>query len=468
MEEDKKKEKDKNKNKRINIKESELSVDSGENAEVVDDCKVEDLSNGVDAVDLKDVDAVKKVKVEDKASGQKSYTEEVKRAYEYRKNGYNIKDSSLAFLLGGFCSPILAVLAVSIIFSIASALSGMEYATLVKTRPYDIIAMLCAEIGFAIYFIILQFSKPKRVALRTPELSSAYIASLEKRKFKDCVGFSFKKFDWLVCAVVVLLAITMSLLCAQFIDVVNYGLNSIGYTKDSSLPFKIDSVGEMILGLVTMALIPAICEEFLFRGVVLGGLLNGAKTKKARILCVLLSALIFALIHQSALQLVYPFIMGCVFGFVYMYTGNLIYSIILHFVSNGLVIVINFINNASGATASAITYNASFILGSIALLILALGLAFGGILLIKCIYKNKSQFVQDERQINAYANYLKVQEIVNAENIDESSAEIKVKEEAEKFVSAKSVLIGKIVICCGLAFGVIVIVADLISTIISA
>lgn len=402
----------------------------------------------------------------DKNNKERNFSNEVKRAYAYRKNGYNLKDSSLAFLIGGFCSPLIAVLAISILFAIVSAFSGMGYATLIKTRPYDIIAMLCAEIGFAVYFLIIQFKRPSNIWKPLMSTNAKNYEQNQKRKFSDCVGISFKKFDFLTCAVVVLLGIVMSLLCAQFIDIVNYGLHSIGYTKDSSLPFQIDSVGEMILGLLTMALIPAICEEFLFRGIVLGGLLNGAKNKKAKILCVVLSALMFALIHQSALQLVYPFIMGCVFGLVYMYTGNLIYSIILHFVSNGVVVVANYINSVNGVTSTAITYNASFILGAVALLVLALALALGGVFLIKLISKNKSQFMQNERELNDYANYVKSQEVANIDVEDDAKRQIEINEKIENEINSKSTLIGKIILYCGFAFGVIMIIADLITTII--
>ena len=401
----------------------------------------------------------------EKAKKDCNFSNEVKRAYEYRKNGYTIKDSALAFLVGGFCSPLIAVLAISILFAIVSSISGMEYATLIKTRPYDIIAMLCAEIGFAVYFLIIQFKKPSNLLKSLTPASTKNYTQMQKRKFSNCIGLSFKKFDFLICALVVLIAIVMSLLCAQFIELVNYGLHSIGYTKDSSLPFSIDSVDSMLLGLLTMALIPAVCEEFLFRGVVLGGLLNGAKTKKARILCVVLSALMFAFIHQSALQFIYPFIMGCVFGLVYMYTGNLLYSIILHFVSNGVVVVANYINSINGVTSTAINFNASFVLGAIALLILALVLSIGGILLIKFICKNKSQFVQNEKEINEYANHIKKQEVMQFENEEEGKKQMEINEKIENTINEKTSLIGKIVLYSGFAFGFVIIVIDLLTTI---
>lgn len=365
----------------------------------------------------------------------------IKRAYEYRKNGYSLKDASLGYLVGGFLSPVIAILVILVVISFFSAISGIDYDTLLKTRPFDIIILLGAEIGFIAYFLYtLFFSK-------------------RKKRFKSRLGFSFKKFDWLICVVVIILAIAMSVLTAQFISVINHALASIGYVRESSLPFAIDSVGNMLLGLVVMALIPAICEEFLFRGVVLGGMLSVAKTNKAKIICVVLSALLFALVHQTALQLIYPFIMGLVFGFIYLYTNNLLYGMILHFVGNGFVVVANYYNYVKGFTAVEVTYNLSYVLGALALLIIALALAFGAILLIKFIMKNKSPFLVEEKKIDE----VEVEEINNS--LDENQvAQYSQNKNVEKIIKDKDEKMGKIIMLVGLLFGVFMLVVDLLTS----
>ncbi len=50
--------------------------------------------------------------------------------------------------------------------------------------------------------------------------------------------------------------------------------------------------------------------------------------------CVLLSGLIFGLLHQNLYQFFYAFALGCVFAYVYIRTGRLRYSVILHMLIN--------------------------------------------------------------------------------------------------------------------------------------
>ncbi|MGN1227046.1 MAG: lysostaphin resistance A-like protein [Christensenellales bacterium] len=366
----------------------------------------------------------------------------LKRAYEYRKRGFNYKDSALSFLIGGYFSPLIVVFVLSFLLVIVSTVSGIDYQTLTTTRPFDILILLCAEFGFLAYYLYVQFF------------------SKNKKQFGASVGFTFKKFDVVICLVVVAVAILMSVLTSNFISLVNEGLKSIGYMKDSSLPFAIDSVGNLILGLIVMALIPAICEEFLFRGVMLGGMLNSANTRKAKVICVVLSALFFALVHQSALQLVYPFIMGLVFGFVYLFTNNLLYSIILHFVSNGFVVVMNYIYYVNGVTQETITFDAGFILGAIGLLLIAIMLAVGGIALIKKRSAGKSVFMVDNEKIEAYEKVEALKE--NNENgVQESMNQQLI----DKVIKEKDYTIGKVTFIIGLVFGVGMILVDLLTTI---
>lgn len=367
----------------------------------------------------------------------------IEKACNYRKNGLDLKDSAKGIIFGGYLAPVIAVIILSTIFAMIITFSGMDYDTLIKTRPFDLLILLCAEFGFIGYFIY------------------SFFISKRKKKCSDCLRVSFKNFDFLICIVVIILAIVMSILTSQFIDVVNKGLNLIGYDKSSSLPFKIDSVGNLMLGLVVMAIIPAVCEELLFRGIILGGLLNTAKNNKQRIICVVISALIFALVHQSCLQLFYPFIMGLLFGFIYMYTHNLIYGMILHFASNGFVIASNYYYFVNNISESAITYNASYVLGSIGLLLIALALAFGAVLLIKYITKDKSPFIVDEEKIKLCESEKIVNDLTETD-VDEAVEDAKKEEEYKK----TQLQTGKTYMLIAGIVGILILIYDFVITIV--
>jgi len=78
------------------------------------------------------------------------------------------------------------------------------------------------------------------------------------------------------------------------------------------------------------ALIGPICEEIIFRGVILEGLAKKYDPTKALIF----SALIFGLIHLQPLQVIGAFFAGLILGWIYLKTQSLWVVIALHVINN--------------------------------------------------------------------------------------------------------------------------------------
>ena len=72
-----------------------------------------------------------------------------------------------------------------------------------------------------------------------------------------------------------------------------------------------------------------IFEEIMFRYGVIGYCRRWGEWN-----AIVVSALIFGLIHTNIFQFFYAFALGIVFGYVYIYTGRLIYTIIMHITFN--------------------------------------------------------------------------------------------------------------------------------------
>lgn len=86
---------------------------------------------------------------------------------------------------------------------------------------------------------------------------------------------------------------------------------------------------QVVLAVITTAVVPAFVEEFLFRGVILSNLRPfGATT------AVVGSALLFGAMHQNAEQFFYATVAGLVLGYIYVKTASLWPCIIVHFVNN--------------------------------------------------------------------------------------------------------------------------------------
>lgn len=96
-------------------------------------------------------------------------------------------------------------------------------------------------------------------------------------------------------------------------------------------------LGDMdgILSFMTIAIAAPILEEFIFRGIVLEGLLRNYSPRKA----ILLSAFLFGIVHLNPWQFVSAMAIGCLAGWVYYRGRNLWLPIFIHFANNSLAFV---------------------------------------------------------------------------------------------------------------------------------
>jgi sodium transport system permease protein len=81
-----------------------------------------------------------------------------------------------------------------------------------------------------------------------------------------------------------------------------------------------------------MALTPALCEETLFRGLILSGFKRLGQWP-----ALLLSGLLFGLAHASIYRLLPTFFLGVIFGYAVWKTGSLWAGVIAHALNNGLM-----------------------------------------------------------------------------------------------------------------------------------
>jgi membrane protease YdiL (CAAX protease family) len=104
-----------------------------------------------------------------------------------------------------------------------------------------------------------------------------------------------------------------------------------------------DTIPQLIAGLVVIALIPAIGEELLFRGLLQPRVFQITKNMHAAIW---ITGFIFSAIHMQFYGLIPRMLLGVLFGYVYVWSGNLWYPIIGHFVNNGFTLVMIYLYNS--------------------------------------------------------------------------------------------------------------------------
>ena len=92
----------------------------------------------------------------------------------------------------------------------------------------------------------------------------------------------------------------------------------------------------IFLSVINFSLVPALTEEFIFRGIVLNSVRPYGKT-----FAIFSSAFLFGLVHGNLEQFVFAFITGMFFSYVTLLTESLLPSVIIHFLNNFMADILN-------------------------------------------------------------------------------------------------------------------------------
>ena len=117
-------------------------------------------------------------------------------------------------------------------------------------------------------------------------------------------------------------------------------LSFFGYSQPVSVSTGYESMfpnwATFLIQLNTVAILPAICEEFLHRGVILNGL-KEIGIKKA----ILISSLMFGLLHFNINQFFYATILGMLMALVSVVSKSIYPAMIIHFINNAISVYLS-------------------------------------------------------------------------------------------------------------------------------
>lgn len=108
---------------------------------------------------------------------------------------------------------------------------------------------------------------------------------------------------------------------------------------------SLPGVGYMLLNLLMLAAIPAICEEFVFRGVIQKTLVGWFRNPHVAIV---VTAAVFSLTHFEMFYFVPRFVLGICLGYIYYYTRTIWASVLAHFTNNAIIVVMYYISASNG------------------------------------------------------------------------------------------------------------------------
>lgn len=101
------------------------------------------------------------------------------------------------------------------------------------------------------------------------------------------------------------------------------------------------SVWVFLLTMVIIAFVPAFGEELLFRGVIQNLIHIGAKNAHVAIWA---SATLFSLFHFQFYGFIPRLMLGALFGYLYFWSGSLLYAVLGHFINNGFTLLMLFLH----------------------------------------------------------------------------------------------------------------------------
>lgn len=187
-----------------------------------------------------------------------------------------------------------------------------------------------------------------------------------------------------------------------FGSLTNVFLEFLGLCGYSSIlsDLTINNFWQYLVYVLVSCLTPAVCEELLFRGVILSGMKKyGAK------IAIIVSSLIFMLMHGNAEQTVHQFIVGLVVGCLFFATGNIWLGVIVHFFNNFISVtqlfVITIIQKNSTALDTAVntaeTASANPWLSLLFSTIIALVFAYFGYYILKYLFR---KIMAEDKKLN--------------------------------------------------------------------
>lgn len=95
-----------------------------------------------------------------------------------------------------------------------------------------------------------------------------------------------------------------------------------------------------ILNLIVVALFPAFCEEFIFRGFIMSSF---DKCEKSSILSVIISSALFGILHIYFIKIIPTALLGFIIGYSVYKTNSIFVGSFIHFINNALSVVMMFL-----------------------------------------------------------------------------------------------------------------------------
>lgn len=94
----------------------------------------------------------------------------------------------------------------------------------------------------------------------------------------------------------------------------------------------------IVIYFISTSFLPALSEEFFFRGIIYGSLKKFGKT-----VAIVVSSVLFSLIHGNLVQIPFAFVVGLILGYITAEADSIWPAVIVHFINNFMSCVISYV-----------------------------------------------------------------------------------------------------------------------------
>lgn len=213
----------------------------------------------------------------------------------------------------------------------------LAQSSIFQNAVYIIYAILCVVLPFVLVYFIIRCFAPTKLLYNKPQ-KGAKLLPLMFIGLGLCVLGNY--------ATVIFSTITEAL----------FRSTPTGAPSDVTSASQISLVG-FLVSIASTAVMPALAEEFALRGVVMQPL-----RKFGDKFAVVISALVFSIIHGNFEQIPFAFVVGLALGYVVIRTDSIWAGVLLHFLNNFWAVCSEYLSYLVPQTVHIVIYHGTNLL----------------------------------------------------------------------------------------------------------
>lgn len=231
------------------------------------------------------------------------------------------------------------LLALIIIGLILGTVIGFAYVFITKSNPQDLNALRFMQISSQLFTFVF------------PPIAYAFLV---KEKPVNALGLKNSKILWFLIGSAMIFAImplnsilaewNAGLTLPESLSALEQMIKDMQESASAMIEkfVSVDTIGGLMLNLFMIAGLAALGEELLFRSIIQTSLIKICKNAHVGIL---IASAIFSFIHLEFYGFVPRLILGMLLGYMFYFSGSIWIPMLMHFLNNGTVVLIYFLNN---------------------------------------------------------------------------------------------------------------------------